>query len=97
MQRWQQRCSDLSLDDELSQLRRPGKKIREVLQAAWQRSQPDEQFPPDRRYMVSTGGVIVVIGQDNIVITVMVLAEVKSWERRRRRTKREKAPRQRWD
>lgn len=87
-QRWSERCAGLCLAQELATVRRPGKKIRELLRATWHRNQPMAEDLEGRSYLVTQNGVVLVVGCDQVIITVLTMADVKRWERRRKRERR---------
>lgn len=87
-QRWAERCAGLDLAHELSRLRRPSKKIRELLSSSWARNQGPDFDTSSRCYLLTASGVVLVVGEENVVVTVLLVADVKRWERRRKRERR---------
>jgi hypothetical protein len=81
-ERWQQRCSHLDLQSEMSRLRRAGKRIINTLRSSWERSQGVGTWPAHQDYLLSPGGAVFIVCSGT-VITVLTVREIKYWERRR--------------
>ena len=80
-QRWNERCGHLSLPVEIGSWRPASKATLNRLRRSWERSQGVATWPADHLYMTSPGGALFVIAND-VVITVMLMRDIKRWHRR---------------
>lgn len=88
-ERWQQRCSHLDLDTEVANSRRAGKAVLNKLRRGWEAAQGVGTWPAEHAYLVTPGGCLFVVSE-GIVITVMLVKEIKGWDSRRDKDERDK-------
>lgn len=86
-QRWQQRCSHLDLTVEVDGARRAGKAMLNRLRRNWERAQGVGTWPASQDYLVTPGGCLLVVGNE-VVITVMMVRDLKQWGARQDREDR---------
>lgn len=86
--RWGQRCHGLDFYDEYTGAKRAGKSVLNKLRKGWERGHGVGSWPAHHEYLVSTNGVVLVVGRDEVIITVLNMADIKRWERRRKRERR---------
>ena len=82
-QRWMQRCSHLDAFDELSTVRRANKQIINALRQGWEWSHGVGTWPANHGYYTSRSGVLFIMVDNNQIITVMLVKDVKRWRNRR--------------
>lgn len=86
-ERWRERHPSLDLHTELAAARRPSKRLRTLLELPTQ-AVPD-RVRQHRQYLITRSGVVFVLDKEDVVLTVLRLAEAK----RRARALRRKLPR----
>lgn len=88
-ERWEERCGSLDMDVEISTAKRASKAVLNRLRRSWDRSQGAGTWPADHDYLVTTGGCLFIVSC-GVVITVLLLRDIKEWQRRRSRDDRER-------
>ena len=88
-QRWQQRCNHLDVAVEVDNARRAGKGMLNRLRRNWERAQGSGTWPASHDYLVTPGGCLFIVSNE-VVITVMMVKELKQWGARQTREDRMK-------
>ena len=83
LQRWRERHPLLDIREELAAARRPSKRLRTLLELPTQ-TVPD-RVRQRRRYLITRSGVVFVLNDERVVLTVLRLAEAKRRARAMRR------------
>lgn len=81
-ERWAQRCHGLDFYEELTNSKPAGKRIINLLRRGWERSQGVGTWPAHHDYRVSPNGVVFIVC-NGVVMTILVMWEIKFWDRRR--------------
>ena len=85
-ERWVQRCHGLDFYEEYTGAKRAGKSLLNKLRQGWERGHGVGTWPAYHDYMVSTNGVVFIIGEASgtpVVITVIRTKELKQWRNQR--------------
>lgn len=85
--RWKQRCNHLCLSVEIGSSKPAGKPLLNRLRRSWERAQGVGTWPARHSYMVSPGGAVFIIN-DGIVVTVLLVRDIKHWSDRTARDDR---------
>ena len=83
--RWGQRCHGLDFYDEYTGAKRAGKSVLNKLRKGWERGHGVGSWPAHHEYLVSTNGVVFIIGDSEgtaVLITVLRTKELKQWRTR---------------
>src|SRR5690606_14286495 len=91
LERWWERHPTLDIEAELASAKRPSKRLRHLLEVPGQ--VVPEHLRERRRYLVTTNGVVFVLGEDDVVITVLRLGEAARRAKAQRRKDRTAASR----
>lgn len=88
-ERWEQRCAGMDMNAEITGAKRASKAVLNRLRQSWDRSQGTGTWPGQHDYLVTPSGCLFIVCGE-VVITVLLLRDIKIWRNRRMKDDRER-------